>query len=466
MRRARIGLLILALILFAACTSKPSETMPTLAVLPTSTFAPPSLTPEPIHMATLPPAALTPVPIITSAPMTASETPVTSIAALVGNINVTSAPGITLRRAPSESADVIAMLPGGAVVSAQQRTSDNVWIGVVTQNGMMGWVKASDVFALVSLTILPAVGSPTEIIAVPTTVVLPATSKPTIEPSPSLMPAPTQVTLGDIPAMEQRLKDTPIFQNLDTERVRAIFQQGQSDGNRANVFTTVGDSNTTNGDFLQPIGMGADTYCTWGSYNYLHATVAYFSTPLTATDSNSFVHHSIAAGKGYSTASVLDPFWAPDDVCGSDSSPLTCEIARVKPSVAIIMLGNIDVSNMGRADYDANIRQIVQTLIQNGVIPVLTTFVVIPDRDVYARSLEFNMSLLDLAQQEQTPLINLWAAAQTLPRDGIGPDGTHLKAVVGSFCSFDGAQGQDGGTLRNLLTLQALDQLRQNVLTK
>ncbi|HVU10280.1 MAG TPA: SGNH/GDSL hydrolase family protein, partial [Phototrophicaceae bacterium] len=360
--------------------------------------------------------------------------------------------------------DVIAVLPGGSVVSVQQRTTDNQWIGVVTQDGIMGWVKASDVFALVSLTILPAVGAPTQIVAVPTTAVLPATSEPTIEPS--LMPEPTAVTLGDVPAMEQRLRETPIFQNLVNERLQAIFETGQGDGNRANVFTTVGDSNTVNGDFMQPIGMGADTYCTWGSYNYLHATVDYFSAPPTSTDSNSFVHHSIAAGRGFSTASVLDPLWANDAICGSDNSPLTCEIEQVRPSVAVIMLGNIDVSDMGTADYDANMRLLVRTLIQNGVIPVLTTFVVVPDRDVYERSLEFNMTLLDIAQQEQIPLINLWAAAQTLPQDGIGPDGTHLKAVVGSFCSFDGAQMQDGGTLRNLLTLQALDQLRQNVLTK
>ncbi|HVU14792.1 MAG TPA: hypothetical protein VHD90_26130, partial [Phototrophicaceae bacterium] len=110
MRRA--GLLMLALILFAACTSNPQETVPSLAVLPTSTLAPPTFTPIPINRATLPPAPLTPVPINTSMPAVSdTPPPVTSIAALVGNINVTSAPGITLRRAPSDAADVIAVLP-------------------------------------------------------------------------------------------------------------------------------------------------------------------------------------------------------------------------------------------------------------------------------------------------------------------------------------------------------------------
>ena len=194
--------------------------------------------------------------------------------------------------------------------------------------------------------------------------------------------------------------------------------------------------------------------------------MAYFSTAPTDEERNSFVHHSETAQKGFSSASVLDPFWA-GGVCRGSESPLACEYRTIQPGVAIIMLGGIDVNDLTSADYAANMQTIVQTSIQKGVIPVLTTFVVAPDRgDVYERSLEFNLALLDIATSEETPLINLWAAAQALPNDGIGPDHTHLKAEVGSYCAFDGAQIQLGGTLRNLLTLQALDTLRADVLTR
>ncbi len=332
---------------------------------------------------------------------------------------------------------MIAVIPGGAIVQARARSADAQWIEIVTEQGIDGWVKASEVYAASS-------GLPTQIAL-----------------APSL--TPTAVTLGDLSAMEHALQSAPIFENLTTERVRAIYAQGQGYGNRADVFTTVGDSNTTNGDFLQPIGMNADAYCTWGSYGYLRAAVDFFGVPPAADESNSFTHHSMAARKGFNSASALDPFWVTDAAC-SGASPLLCEYATVKPGAAIIMLGNIDVSDMPTADYAANMRAIVQQSIQQGVIPVLTTFVVVPERDVYERSLEFNLTLLQIAAESQVPLINLWAAAQTLPDHGIGPDQTHLKAEVGSFCSFDGAQQQYGGTLRNLLTLQALDQLRQNVL--
>jgi hypothetical protein len=108
----------------------------------------------------------------------------------------------------------------------------------------------------------------------------------------------------------------------------------------------------------------------------------------------------------------------------------------------------------------------VQESITRGVIPVLTTFVVLEERaDVYPLSLEMNAALLDIADESQIPLINLWAAARALPDHGIGPDRTHLKARVGDFCNFTGAQAELGGTLRNLLTLQALDALRIHVLT-
>jgi hypothetical protein len=95
---------------------------------------------------------------------------------------------------------------------------------------------------------------------------------------------------------------------------------------------------------------------------------------------------------------------------------------------------------------------------------VLSTIVFLPERDVYPLSLQFNMVILDLADEYQIPLINLWRAVQDLPNVGIGPDRSHLRAQVGRFCSFDGSEQELGGTLRNLLNLQALELLRENVL--
>lgn len=270
-----------------------------------------------------------------------------------------------------------------------------------------------------------------------------------------------------VQAMVERLQSVPIFTNLGTPRVQSVFQWGQQISKRADVFTTVGDSNTTNGDFMRPLGI-PEAGCTLGAYSNLQSTIDYFSTPLQGFDTNSFTHKSVAADMGFSSATVLDPFWADRDYCERGESPLMCEYRVFRPSAAIIMLGQIDINYGGLTadEYRANMERIVQHSIGDGVIPVLTTIVFLPDRDVYPLSLEYNMKLLELSEYYDVPLINLWAAVQTLPNYGIGPDRSHLAARVGSFCSFDGAERQFGGTLRNLLTLQALDELRRTVLTQ
>lgn len=267
-----------------------------------------------------------------------------------------------------------------------------------------------------------------------------------------------------IEEMEQRLRDTPVFMNMDTPEAADIFAAGQDLGNRADVFTTVGDSNTTNGDFLRPLGLSRND-CDLGEYAALRETIDFFSRPPTEDNANSFTRDSIAADRGFSTYSALDPFWA-EAICEANESPVACEYRVVKPSVSLIMLGQIDI-NYARTSVDAyreNMEEIVITSMGQGVIPVLSTIVFLPERDVYELSLHYNMVILDLAEAYQIPLINLWSAVQSLPDVGIGPDRSHLRAQVGRFCAFDGSEQELGGTLRNLLNLQALDMLRQNVL--
>ena len=270
----------------------------------------------------------------------------------------------------------------------------------------------------------------------------------------------------EIQTMEQRLMETPVFTNMDSPEVHEIFAIGQGAGNRADVFTTVGDSNTTNGDFLRPIGLTQND-CNLGTYGYLQDAIDFFSVPPTTESANSFTRESIAADRGFSTYSALDPFWADPAVCEPNESPIACEYRRVKPSVSLIMLGQIDINYAGTdvEDYRSNMEAIITASIDEGVIPVLSTIVFLPERDVYPLSLHFNMVILDLSEQYQIPLINLWRAVQSLPNVGIGPDRSHLRAQVGRFCAFDGAEQELGGTLRNLLNLQALDMLRVNVLT-
>jgi|FLYN01.1.fsa_nt_gi uncharacterized protein YraI len=355
---------------------------------------------------------------------------------------------LTVYAAPGRDSAIIGQLPTGTVVYVEGRNDTGHWLLVRTPDGgLRGWIETGSTTLGAILRDLPVLDE--------------RLSAGVPQPTPT--PIRTDPTLV---AMMERLRATPVLYNMTTERVRQIFQYGQQLGNRANVFTKVGDSNTTSGDFLFPIGLERD-YCELGPYIYLQETIDFFSeVSPRAGQANSFTNISLAADNGLSSASALDPFWAIAP-CAGNESPLLCEYRLTRPSIAIIMLGLMDVRYATDAgSYGDNMERIVQASIEQGVIPVLTNNIVLPDQETlsFDLSIQNNIELLDIAETYQTPLINLWAAVQTMPNYGIGPDRTHLKHEVGSFCSFNGPEQELGSTLRNLLTLQALDEIRRFVM--
>lgn len=278
------------------------------------------------------------------------------------------------------------------------------------------------------------------------------------------IPPPVESLTNDETLLEylQQVRETPILFNMTTVAVRSIYLRGQAMGNRADVFSKVGDSNTANGDFMRPFGM-AGNICDLGSYAYLQATIDHFSTPPRPGVRNSFDTLGFATQRAMSMVSILDPIWAIAPECEATESSLLCEYRMNRPSIAVIMLGRVD-SEYGDADlFRASTTRVVQLSIEHGVIPVLTTFVMLPENIYWKNTLEYNAILVEIAQTYDIPLINLWAATQTLPQYGIGPDLSHLSHALGEFCNFTGSELRYGGTLRNLLSLQALDEIRRFV---
>jgi hypothetical protein len=266
-----------------------------------------------------------------------------------------------------------------------------------------------------------------------------------------------------------RLQAIPVLYNMNTPQVQAIFARGQSSGARANVFVKVGDSNTRSGAFLHPFGMGARGNCTLGVYSSLQPTIDFFSVSPRPPYPNSFDSRSLAVQDGLGTPGLFDPMRATDSACIANESPLACEYRLSKPSVSVIMIGMMDLKSRALDAYRTNLERIMQLSVDQGVIPVLTTYPVLPDAinpaaPMWDAHLEMNGIMIDAAERFGTPLINLWAALRTVPDYGIGPDRSHLKQQIGGYCDFTGVEQQVGGTMRNLVTLQALDVLRREVL--
>ncbi len=243
---------------------------------------------------------------------------------------------------------------------------------------------------------------------------------------------------------------------------REIFLKGKQLGNRANVFSRVGDSITYSGYFLKPFGLGQYDL---GQYRAeLEPVIQYFSQA-NARDGNSFANSPLAAGNGWGADRILQPGYAYTDICGNEA-PLACEYKRVKPCLALIMIGTNDSGGVAPTEYAANLRRIIEISINMGVIPVVST---IPPKPIDAwnntRADEWNMIIRSTARQYDIPLWDYWLALQKAPNQGISPDGIHPSFPPdGATGNFTGDHLNYGYTIRNLTALQVLNAIWRQVL--
>jgi hypothetical protein len=238
-----------------------------------------------------------------------------------------------------------------------------------------------------------------------------------------------------------------------TTGARAIFINGQAMGNRANVFSKVGDSLTDSQYFLRQFA---------GSYNLrafsdMGPVVQYFSTAR-AYDANSFGTTSRAARASWSSFSVLDARNADGGVCQSGETPLSCEYRVNKPALALIMIGTNDIPSFPASTYESNLRTIIETTIKAGVVPVVST---LPPRPDYPqRVAEYNQVVFKLTQEYNIPVWDLNKELVKLSNGGVGPDNVHLSVPpAGSpgTADFTLDNLRYGTTMRNLTALQILD---------
>lgn len=248
-----------------------------------------------------------------------------------------------------------------------------------------------------------------------------------------------------------RLYTVPILPEV-SQRLVGVYQIGQALGNNNNVMVKVGDSNSVSGLYLSPI---ADGDYDLGAYDFLQETIDFFS--------DSFDNRSVAAQVGLNAFSVFDPIWA-FNTCEANESPLACEYRLSRPSVAVIMFGQNDTRVLNSEDFESQMRLIVETSLEFGVIPLLVTFTNNPELDdyIWGQGVRFNLITADIAQEYEVPLLNFWIPAQELPNYGIGTDNVHLTSS-GTTVAFNGYESRFGTTLHNLLVLEGLDLIRQAV---
>jgi hypothetical protein len=237
-----------------------------------------------------------------------------------------------------------------------------------------------------------------------------------------------------------------------------IFLKGQELGNLPDSFSKVGDSITVNRAFLQPFGKGVYDI---SAYPELQMALDFFNTDADHP-TTSFTQGTRAAGVGWTTRNLLEP--DTDFLCGRGDLRLTCEYRNAKSSFALIMIGTNDVVSMPVERYEENLRRIMDISVTYGVIPVLST---IPPQRLHEDTVrDFNLRIIEIAQDYHTPVWNYWLGLQSLPGNGMSQDGIHpsMPPSNAGTTIFTEEFLEYGYTLRNLMALNVLNLMLYQVM--
>jgi hypothetical protein len=224
-----------------------------------------------------------------------------------------------------------------------------------------------------------------------------------------------------------------------------IYAEGIRKGNDPHAFSKVGDCQNVPSMFVSIFDYPG-FYTLGEEYEYLSETIEWYQ--------GSFKHESHAVRRGFNAASVVSPVWADPEFCDVGEDPLQCEIRIHNPSVAIISLETWWAGNP--ENYEKYVRQIIETLISDGVLPILAT-----KADNLEGDHRINGILARLANEYQIPLWNFWLAVQALPDHGLMEDGFHLTFAPNDF--DDPQVMKAAWPWRNLTALQVLYAVREAI---
>jgi hypothetical protein len=185
-----------------------------------------------------------------------------------------------------------------------------------------------------------------------------------------------------------------------TDRVRAIYEYGQTLGNNPNSFSIFGDCQARPDEFF-------------GLFETDERLVASLTPDLQETVDHfygSFNRESPTAQDGTTPGALLWDQWHRGEYgCTFAETPVDCELRVHNPSFVIIQIGSHFESR--NTEY---LRRIITQLIDRGVVPILATKA--DNRELDHR---VNRDMALLAEEFDLPLWNFWASLSDLPNRGL-----------------------------------------------
>jgi hypothetical protein len=250
-----------------------------------------------------------------------------------------------------------------------------------------------------------------------------AVADPAQEASPTEPPA-LESTAAPLPAERstpdpkrlppEQWRDWPVVPDV-TGRALDIYRAGLALDLNRHALSKIGDCQSIR-EVLLGMYDHPDRFSIPEDKPYLAETIQQFS--------GSFDRDGNAVKGGYNAAAVLSPLWADPKTCQPGETPLACELRTQRPVFALISL---EVWWKGRTPerYEQYMRQIIEQLIANGTVPILST-----KADNVEGDHAINLATARLAYEYDLPLWNWWRAAQALPNQGLDPtrpDGFHIS---------------------------------------
>lgn len=228
---------------------------------------------------------------------------------------------------------------------------------------------------------------------------------------------------------------------------------------RADRFIKAGDSVTASGDSLYCVPRKATLEALEQAQPKLYAVAEHFGA--TQRHGGSFGHESQAAVVGWSAWNAIDGV----------KNRLWREQISMKPQIALVQFGTNDIEIGALHHFADKLFDLTEQLERAGTLPVLYTIMRRADRAKAGREVpRYNAVIRGVATALQAPLVDYHAALEPLPRHGLSGDGIHPSTFQGSAgrnpCDFSEKGLTFGYNLRNWLTLQVLERLRQVQLDK
>jgi len=258
------------------------------------------------------------------------------------------------------------------------------------------------------------------------------TSPPTTTPIPNLTSTPTP----DVRPNPDRWSEWPVIPTVSWT-TKQIYLYGIRSGNQANAFSTVGDCQSEPNVFMGIYE--TNRYWLGDNYQFLQETINFYK--------GSFSRKSLAVRDGLSAPTALSSLWTDPEFCNSNETPVSCEMRVYKPSIVFINLGTNWKPGASSRRYEQYLRQIVDIIIQNGGVPILST-----KADNVEGDNSINLVTARVAHDYDIPLWNFWLAAQSLPNHGLDQSRNNIYLTP------------DGWDRRNFTGLEVLDALHRALL--